>query len=189
MKPEEKVLATRYAEGIYLYSKSERKVQECLQWLDDILHLLADYPEVRKIILNPNIALNEKMNFLERLTEDKIPPYLLIFLRLLVRRNRFLLLPAIAEVCHRLDEQDRGFVRVEGRVPMPLSEEQKREIIHVLEQRLQKKIIWQEKIDKRVIGGIAVLIGDRIIDDSLRNHLEQLKKSLSVKLAEAKGGR
>ncbi|MFN4183057.1 MAG: F0F1 ATP synthase subunit delta [bacterium] len=42
-------------------------------------------------------------------------------------------------------------------------------------------------MDKRIIGGIAVLVGNHILDDTLKTHLDQLKKNISLSLLEAGG--
>ncbi|MHA2610416.1 MAG: ATP synthase F1 subunit delta [bacterium JZ-2024 1] len=187
MKSEEKVLASRYAEGVYQYCVAEQKVAECLYWLENILRILSEYPEVKKILLNPNILLKEKMEFLHRLTEHQMPAYISIFIELLLRRRRFTLLPAITDIFRLLDEQARGYTRVEARVPFPLSEEDKRALIRALEKKLKSKIIWKEEVDKRIIGGIAVLVGNHILDDTLKTHLDQLKKNISLSLIEGGG--
>ena len=59
---------------------------------------------------------------------------------------------------------------------IPLDESQKKQLISSLEKKYDKKVILKEEIDKSVIGGVYVRVGDDVIDGTLKSKLQEMKK-------------
>ncbi len=61
---------------------------------------------------------------------------------------------------------------------MPLPTDLSEQLSSKLAEAVGAKIILQNKVDPRVIGGVSVQMGDEIIDDTVRTNLARLRKSL-----------
>lgn len=59
---------------------------------------------------------------------------------------------------------------------IPLDESQKKQLIDGLEKKYDKKVILKEEIDKSVIGGVYVRVGDDVIDGTVKSKLMEMKK-------------
>ncbi|MDU7253311.1 MAG: F0F1 ATP synthase subunit delta, partial [Clostridium sp.] len=61
---------------------------------------------------------------------------------------------------------------------IPLLKEEKEELIKKLGNKYNKKIILQEEIDKSIIGGVYVRVGDDVLDGTLSTRLKDIKKMM-----------
>ena len=72
----------------------------------------------------------------------------------------------------------KGILDVEVVSANPLSDELKESLKNKLSKKLDKTIILNEKIDKDIIGGIVLFINGKMIDLSVKNELNQIKRQL-----------
>ncbi len=61
---------------------------------------------------------------------------------------------------------------------IPLLEDERDELIKKLEIRYNKKIILEEEIDKSILGGVYVRVGDDVLDGTLSTRLKDIKKMM-----------
>ena len=61
---------------------------------------------------------------------------------------------------------------------IPLSEYQANKLTENLEKKFNKKIILKQEIDKSIIGGLYVVVGDEVIDGSVKSQLQQIKSQV-----------
>ncbi len=69
---------------------------------------------------------------------------------------------------------------------IPLLKEEKEELIKKLGNKYNKKIILQEEIDKSIIGGVYVRVGDDVLDGTLSTRLKDIKKNDAQKRIEVR---
>ena len=75
---------------------------------------------------------------------------------------------------------ERGIVLAEVRTALPLEDEQRRAVTERLGELTGETVEMNEVVDESLIGGIAVRIGDRLYDASVRNRLERLRARLTA---------
>ena len=75
---------------------------------------------------------------------------------------------------------ERGIVLAEVRTALPLEDEQRRAVTDRLGELTGETVEMNEVVDESLIGGIAVRIGDRLYDASVRNRLERLRARLTA---------
>ena len=66
------------------------------------------------------------------------------------------------------------------RTALPLDDEQRAEIVERLRDAHRAQVEINETVDPDLIGGIAVRIGDRLYDASVRSRLERLRARLTT---------
>jgi len=74
--------------------------------------------------------------------------------------------------------QQQGILPVLAKTAQPLSESEKKEIISRLKKSTGKEIELENQVDKSLIGGLVLKIGDTLVDGSLNNQLLRLKQKL-----------
>jgi F-type H+-transporting ATPase subunit delta len=101
------------------------------------------------------------------------------FLTILVGRGKVKLVPSIIKELEVLGHVERGEVLTELISARNISTESK-ELLekYVRKQSGQDKVVWQEVIDEKLIGGGVIKFQDRIIDFSCQNVLTKIKQAL-----------
>lgn len=133
-------------------------------------------PELKKIFENPIIKGEKKYLIFQEIFGKRISAEVLDFIKFLSQKNREELIYLILKKFIELKDERLGLAKVDVFTPIDLSQEQIEKLRLILEKMLRKKIIISPREDKTIIGGFIAKIGDLIIDASLKNQLELLKK-------------
>jgi F-type H+-transporting ATPase subunit delta len=100
------------------------------------------------------------------------------FVKVLAENNDLRMHEAIADEFHALDLKKKGIVQVKVESSHALNHENEKAILNELNKLVKGNFEIKKKIDEQLIGGVVIQIDDRIIDASVKNHLEQLKDNL-----------
>jgi F-type H+-transporting ATPase subunit delta len=132
------------------------------------------------LLENPQTGFDVKAEALaERLGETS--PDVLKLLSELINKCRTAELDDISYEYQRLLDSHRGIESAETAeitTAIPLNDEYILSIGKRLTEMIGKTVVVNTKVDPRVIGGIVIKIGDRVIDGSIRSKLTGLKKEI-----------
>ncbi|MBL0742161.1 ATP synthase F1 subunit delta [Chryseolinea lacunae] len=132
------------------------------------------------MLLNPIIKHDKKREILEKLFTGKMNPLTISILDILTRKNREPLLPAIAREFHTAYNVYKGIGKASVTTAVPLDAKLRAEFETIVKQLTAKsQIEMTEKVDKDMIGGFVLNVGDRQIDASIKNKLKALKVKFS----------
>ncbi len=171
-------VAKRYAIALFEGAKE----QQLLETVEEQLKVLdATYEEVeafRQLIDSPVISNEEKLKVADQLFAKKLHPFVLNFLKLLIRKNREMLLPGIVDYFNELLDEHRGILRGVVYTVVPMTDEQLNALNERLNAMTGKTVVLTQQVDASLIGGFVVQIKDMVIDNSIRHQLEKLKERL-----------
>jgi len=170
-------LARRYAEACYGVARERVSVEPVAAELERARDILDD-PRVRAVMSNPRVSLEERGAALDGLLEGMSAPARNL-VRLLVAHGRFALLTEVVAEYRAIVDAASGVVRVVVTSAAPLNRAAERRIEGVLAVRLARPVRLETVHDPALIGGLVIRMGDRVIDDSVRSHLQQLQASLA----------
>jgi F-type H+-transporting ATPase subunit delta len=102
------------------------------------------------------------------------------FVRVLAEAGRLGLLPEIKTQFEALRNQREGVVEVEVVSAFELSAAQLADVVQRLEKKTGRKVRAKVQLDKELIGGIKVVLGDKVIDGSARAQLSALETALKA---------
>lgn len=132
------------------------------------------------MLKNPIIRHNKKREILERLFEGKVNPLTLAIFDILTRKNREPMLPGIAKEFHTAYNIYNGIGKAFITTAVPLDSQLRTEFENIVKRISEKdRVELTEKIDKEMIGGFVLNVGDRQIDASIKNKLQALKVKFS----------
>ncbi len=132
------------------------------------------------MLRNPIIKHDKKRDILEKLFKGKVHNLTMSILDILTRKNREPLLPAIAREFHTAYNTFKGIGKATITTAVPLDDELRTEFENMVKQLSAKdQVELTETIDKELIGGFILNVGDRQIDASIRNKLKTLKVKFS----------
>ena len=134
--------------------------------------------ELRAFLEAPQIAKEEKTKILEQTLRDKISELLLQFLLFLLEKDRFQQISEIAEHYDKLLKEKLGIVEARVTTASPMDEKLALPLKEKLQKRTGKKVNLVFQTDPSLIGGIRVIIGNQIIDNSISSELCKLREDL-----------
>ena len=169
-------IAKRYAEAVYGVAKEKDKVKEIYDMLNSLMELYINDSEFRNFMLHPLIENSEKKDFLGKIFTDA-DDITMNIIDYFVDKDRIEIIRYIVSEYLKLYYLENNEVEVTGIFSKELSEEQFDLLKSKLEKKVGKKIILKIEVNKDIIGGGIVKMGDQIIDGSIKRQIENIKNT------------
>lgn len=174
----ETTVARAYAEALLEIAEREEGVEHYAQDLLALADLVETEREFQLFLETPRIDPSTKKQLLQDVLRERVPDRLLKFLFVVIDKRRQRLIPAIAEEYVKLVDQHFGRVQVQITMASEPTKELNAELRRRLTELLHKEVLPRYRIDPRILGGVIVRVGDRIMNGSLRRRLQLLRRSL-----------
>ena len=174
----EKTLAKRYAEAMLSVAGKEGVVTDVESLLLALKEAYVRDQAFRKMLAQPRIPKPTRKKILRKPFEGKAPASFLDLLDLLVDKNRVELIPDIADSYDTLADELNGVMRVQVSSTYPLSPSHEKTLHDKLKAATGKTIEIRVNVDPGLKGGLAVRVGDRIIDGTVIYRLKYLRERL-----------
>jgi F-type H+-transporting ATPase subunit delta len=171
------IVARRYAEAYFSLAQAADDIPGWREQLAGVVEILGD-PAVRDALGNPKTSLSARVTEGLRLLEGASPEARNLA-RLLIERRRVGIAAEILAHYGALTDKASGVVRVDVTTAVEPDAALEQHIRDSLSKQLGSDVQTTVRTDPSIIGGLVVRIGDRVIDDSLRTHLQQLQAALA----------
>lgn len=182
----ESKIARVYATALYQAAEESGLVEEVRRDLGEFVRALDASPELRQFLTTEDVADPRKKNVLMELTEGG-EEQVRNLLRLLVDKSRESEVAAIYRAFVALVERAQGIVHVEVVTAVPLTPELEQALRARIESSLDKTVELKLTVDKEILGGLRLRMGDRVADASVRHRLERLRELLISPVASLEG--
>jgi len=169
-------LYKRYALALYAVAEEKGKVEEYLKDLKEIVFLMNNDTEFLKVIQYPQISTSTKKDMFVRIFKGKIDDELLTFLIILIEKKRIMFIEENLKEMEKIHLERNNTLLAEVKTVIPLLEIEKENLRIKLSNMYDKKIVFEEKLDKKIIGGVYIRVGDDVIDGTVKNKLQEMKK-------------
>lgn len=174
-----KLASKTYGDALFELAVEEQKADEFLQEVSAIRAALSENPELARLMDHPKIVKEEKIKLIEECFRGRVSDDMVGFLVIVVTKERYGELQDIfAYVTARIKEYKKiGVANVVSAIG--LDDRWKKKI----EQKLLETTGFETmeisyRVDKSLIGGLIIRIGDRVVDSSLKHKLEGLTGQL-----------
>ena len=166
----------RYSKAIFEIAEEKNQVKEIYEMLNSAMVLYRTDKEFKNFILNPLIDNEQKKSVLNEIFGKDNSENLNILLYILDKGRMNCIKYIVAEYLKIYYRKNR-ILDVRATFTKELTDEQKKKLINKLSQKTGKEINLEIKIDKNILGGGIIRIGDKIIDGSIRRELDNWRKS------------
>ncbi|MEF2968182.1 F0F1 ATP synthase subunit delta [Paenibacillus sp. M1] len=173
----ETVVASRYARALYEISGQEGRTLEVEQELKALIEVLHNETDIQQFILSPKISTSKKWEVIRSGLEGKLSQPVVSLVKMLIDRGRIEILPELLTSYTKITGEALGLADALVYSTYPLSDGEKQELAAEFGVLVGKKIRIINEVDKELLGGIKVRIGDTLYDGSLSGKLERLEKS------------
>ena len=166
----------RYSKAIFDIAEEKNQVKEIYELLNSAMVLYRTDKEFKNFIRNPLISNEEKKLVLNEIFRKDNRDNLNILLYILDKGRINCIKYIVAEYLKIYYRKNR-ILDVRATFTKELTDEQKKKLIDKLSQKTGKEINLEIKIDKNILGGGVIRIGDKIIDGSIRRELDNWKRN------------
>lgn len=171
-------LAERYAQALFELAKQEDAVVEYQMEVKQLIKIFDGNKQLQGFFNAVDITSVEKKELLEKAFKGKIKKMTYNFLNLLVDKKRMSHVTEILKTFNSLCNEERNVEEGIVYSARVLTEEQVERLEKALEAKLNKSVELSNLIDERLISGVKVIVGNQIIDVSMKNRIESLKYEL-----------
>lgn len=170
-------IARPYAEALFETCRNDTANTQT--WLDAIA-AAADTPQLQQFAANPKVQGGEVFRLVTSVLSQPLPDRGANFLRTVIENDRLAALPEIAKRFRELANAQVG--RSDARIysAFPIEGAELAQLKSVLEKRFDRQLETQVYVDPDLIGGVRVVVGDEVLDTSVRARLQQMKVALTA---------
>jgi F-type H+-transporting ATPase subunit delta len=101
------------------------------------------------------------------------------FVQVLIQNGRLELVPHIRALYEELRREHEGVLEAKIVSALPISDEQTRTLVAALEAKYGRKVSASVEVDPELIGGARILVGDKVIDATVRGRLDAMASALA----------
>ena len=170
-------IARPYAEA--LFKSSSADVGGTTQWLDT-LAAVAGNPQLLQYADNPKVSNREVYDLVAGVVREPLPQVAQNFLRTVIENGRLAALPEVAAQFRAMKNAQSGASDAVVYSAFPIPAAQLGDVAQTLERRFGRKLNVTVQEDPSLIGGIRVVVGDEVLDTSVKARLEQMKVALTA---------
>jgi F-type H+-transporting ATPase subunit delta len=168
-------IARPYAEALFKASASD--LSGAAAWVEKVAAIGAN-PELQQLADNPKATNGQVLDVVAGAFGAALPPAANNFLAALLENGRFHALPEIARQFHALANAQSGLSDAVVYSAFPIDAAALGSVAATLEKRFGRKLQVTVQQDPSLIGGIRVVVGDEVLDTSVKARLEQMKVAL-----------
>lgn len=174
-----KLVSKTYGEALFDLALEDGTLTTIIEEVNIVKEAIAKNPDLLKLLSHPKINKEEKISVIENIFKGRVSDSLVGFLVIIVQKDRYDDLDGIFEyfIAKVREYKNASVASVTSAVE--LTEEQKKQV----EQRLLQTTKYSQfelsfYVDKSLIGGLVIRIGDRVVDSSIKTKLQMLAKDL-----------
>jgi F-type H+-transporting ATPase subunit delta len=171
-------IAQVYARSLFEVAKEQDKLDVVKEQLGQFAEALNDNQELATFFFAPYFSTAEKEDGLGRLL-DGVDPVVENFLKLMIENHR---VPAIFRVRREFEvlyEAENKLLPVTITSAVALDEATVKSIGDTIGKQTGQQVELTADVDPDVLGGLIVRVGNSILDASIRNRLENLRRSVA----------
>ena len=171
-------IARSYAEALFELGERHEAHAAYAEAFHQLRALIEREPGVRLFLQSPKIEAPEKKAVLQKALEGRVPQLFLNFILVVLDKRRQRLLPEISREYDTLLDERSGRLHVEVTMAREPDERAEEDLRAELSRILGKRVIPHVVVNPKILGGLVVRYGDKVMDGSVRRRLSGLRRRL-----------
>jgi F-type H+-transporting ATPase subunit delta len=171
-------LAEVYARSLFEVAREQDKLDELREQLGQFADALDQNRQLAVFFFSPYFSTKEKQDALGRVLQGADPTFL-NFLKLMIENHRMPVIFRARAQYERMWERANELLPVEITSAIELDRETTESLGRSIGERAGRKVRLAAHVDPDILGGIVLRVGNSILDASIRNRLEQLRRQVA----------
>jgi F-type H+-transporting ATPase subunit delta len=172
-------LAERYAAALFDLADERRTLDEAASNLRQLRAMLQASGDLLRLIRSPILSRHQQGQAMDVVAERAgFSPLVRDFLAVVARNRRLFAVPAMVEAFLAKLAARRGEVNAQVIAAQPLSEAQFATLNEQLRRSIGSRVSVDVRVDPRLIGGMVVKVGSRMVDGSVKSKLQRLQLAM-----------
>lgn len=171
-------IARSYADALFELGERHQAHDAFAKAFHQLASLIEQEPLVRRFLESPQIDAAERKRVLETAFGGRVPPLFLNFVLVVIDKRRQRLLTEIAREYDLLVDEHLGRLHVNVTLARDPDERTEEDLRAELSRILRKSVIPHVTVDPRILGGLVVRYGDKVMDGSLRRRLAGMRRRM-----------
>jgi F-type H+-transporting ATPase subunit delta len=170
-------VARPYAEALYKAAKSEAAA-----WVPQMqaLSAVAQNEQLRQFADHPKSGAAQVLEVITGAVGMPLADGVKNLLSVMIENGRLSALPEVANQFQALFNASTGVSEAHIFSAFEMTPEQVNDVLPALEKRFGRKLTASVSLEPELIGGIRVVVGDEVLDTSVKARLESMKVALSA---------
>ena len=170
-------IARPYAEAVFRLARDAKALTAWSELLK-ALSLAAQNPDMAEVFSNPSLSSEQRVQVTLAVVGEEKNAEFANFVRALAENERLAVLPQIYELYEQLKSTEEGVKEAVIHSAFPLDDAQLKQLVVHLESHFKSKLTARVDVDPELIGGIKVVVGDEVLDASVRGKLDVMATAL-----------
>jgi ATP synthase F1 delta subunit len=171
-------IAQVYARSLFQVAKEQEKLDEIKEQLGQFADALAEDHNLQVFFFSPYFSTTEKQEGLAKAL-DGADPVLVNFLDLLIENHRMPVIFRVRRAYDALWDEENRLLPVSVTSAVELDSKTVGEIGDRIAEQTGQKVELSAQVDPEILGGLVVRVGNQVLDASVRNRLEQLRRTVA----------
>ena len=172
-------VAGRYANALFDLATEDKSVAKTGDALQSFLAMVDGSEDLRRLMGSPVFKIADQMSAIDALaSKAKISGLALNFLKLMGKNRRLAAVPGAIAGFQALVAKSRGEITAEVTSAEKLSAKQLTDLKAALKASMGSDVVLAAKVDPSLLGGLIVKVGSRMMDNSLKTKLQNLKVAM-----------
>jgi F-type H+-transporting ATPase subunit delta len=172
-------MAGRYAGALFELARDAKTVDNVKADLDRFAALLAESPDLQRLVRSPVFAAEDQLRALTVILERAaLGPLAVNFFKLVTANRRLYAIGDMIKAFAVLYARHKGEVMAAVTVAEPLGDKQRQALEDALRSVTTENVALTVTVDPAIIGGLVVKLGSRMIDTSLRTKLNSIRQAM-----------
>jgi ATP synthase F1 delta subunit len=171
-------IAAVYARSLFEVAKEQDKLDVVREQLGQFADALNADRDLQVFFFSPYFSTVEKQDGLDRAVSDA-EPILVNFLKLLIENHRSPVIFRVRRVVDELWQEENKLLPVQVTSAVELDQATVRQIGDRIAEQTGRRVELSASVEPDILGGLVVRVGNSILDASIRNRLEQLRKQVA----------
>jgi F-type H+-transporting ATPase subunit delta len=171
-------IAAVYARSLFEVASEQDKLDLIRDQLGAFADALDESRELQVFFFSPYFSTAEKEDGLDRAISDADPTFV-NFLKLLIENHRMPVIFRVRRGYEELWEDENQLLPVQITSAVELDKGTVEQIGDRIAEQTGRKVDLSSSVEPDILGGIVVRVGNSVLDASVRNRLEQLRKQVA----------
>ncbi len=171
-------IARPYAEAAFRLAREKNTLAHWSRMLALLERVVKD-EQAERCIGDPNVSKRQLESLVLGVCGEQLDGPGRNFVQVLVANDRLAVVPEIRALFEDLRREQEGILEARIYSAFALDDAQQRQLVRRLESKYQRKVSAQVSVDPQLIGGVKIVVGDKVLDATVRGKLDALAVALT----------